>query len=64
MAFGLINEPAMFKGMMNTLLREFQDHGVVVYLEDILIYSKTMEEYEARVKQVLARLERYHLAVS
>jgi len=49
---------------MNTILREFLDHGVVVYLDDILIYSKTMEEHEALVKQVLARLERHDLAVS
>jgi len=50
--------------MMNTILREYLDHGVVVYLDDILIYSKTMEGHEALVKQVLGRLERHHLAVS
>jgi len=49
---------------MNTILREFLDHGVVVYLDDILICSKTMEEHEALVKQVLARLERHDLTVS
>jgi len=49
---------------MNTILREFLDHGVVVHQDDILIYAKTMEEHEALVKQVLARLERQDLAVS
>ena len=49
--------------MMNTILREFFDHGVVVYLDDILIYSKIMEEHEALVKQVLAWLECQDLAV-
>jgi len=62
--FGLVNAPATFQVMMNTILREFLDHGVVVYLYVILIYSKTMEEHEALVKQVLARLERHDLAVS
>jgi len=64
MPFGLVNAPPTFQALINTMLREFLDHGVVVYLDDILIYSKTMEEHEALVKQVLARLERHHLAVS
>jgi len=62
--FGLVNAPATFQAMMYTIPREFQDHSVLVYLDDILIYSKTMEEYKALVKQVLARLERHDLAVS
>ena len=49
---------------MNTRLRNFLDHGVVVYLDDILIYSKNEEEHIALVKKVLARLEEYDLAVS
>jgi len=61
---GLLNAPATLQAMMNTILREFLDYGVVLYLDDILIDSKTMEEHEALVKQVLARLERYDLALS
>ena len=64
MPFGLVNAPAPFQVMMNTILWEFLDHRVVVYLDDILICSKTIEEHEAQVKQVLARLERLHFAVS
>jgi len=64
MPFGLVNAPATFQAMMNTILPEFFDPGVVVYLDDILIDSKTREEHEALVKQVLAWLERHDLAVS
>ena len=50
--------------MMNTNLRGFLDHGVVVYLDDIIIFSKTREEHEVLVKQLLARLECHDLVVS
>jgi len=64
MPFGLVNAPATFQAMMNSILGEFLYHGVLVYLDDLLISSKTMEEHEALVKQVLARLECHDLAVS
>ena len=38
MQFGLVNAPATFHAMMNTILQEFLHHGVLVYLDDILIY--------------------------
>jgi len=64
MPFGLVNAPATFQEMMNKILREFLDHGVVVYLDDILIYLETEEEHIELVKKVLTRLEEYQLAVS
>jgi len=62
--FGLVNAPATFQALMNTIVREFLDDGALVYLDDILIYSKTWEEDKAHLKQVLARLERHALVVS
>jgi len=49
---------------MNKILREFHDHRVVVYLDDILIYSETEEKHIELVKIVLAKLEQHLLAVS
>ena len=64
MPFGLVNAAATFQTMMNTILRDFLDHRVVVYLDDIHIYCKNEEEHIALVKKVLAQLEEYEFAVS
>jgi len=45
MRFGLVNAPATFQTMLNKILREFLDHGVAVYLYDILIYSDNMDDH-------------------
>ena len=61
MPLGLVNAPATFQPMMNKILREFLAHGVVVYLDDILIYSENMGDH---IKLVLDRLHQHDLAVS
>jgi len=64
MPFGLVNPPATFQTMMNELLRQFLDQGVVVYIDDILIYSETLEEHILVVRKVLHQLREYRLAIS
>ena len=64
MPFGLVNAPGTFQAMMNKILRNFLDHGVVVNLNNKLICSETEEEHIALVKKVPAPLEEYHPAVS
>jgi len=59
MPFGLVNIPETFPTMMNKILTEFLDHGVVVYLDDILVYSEKIEEHNKLVQQVLNRLEQH-----
>jgi len=64
MPFGLVNAHATFQPMMKKILREFLYHGLVVYLEDIRIYSENMEDHVKLVEKVLDRLEQHDLAVS
>ena len=64
MPFGLCNAPATFQGMMNEILCEFLDQGVVVYLDDVLIYSKDRDSHVKLVRQVLAKLAQYKLVVA
>ena len=45
MPFGLTNAPAIYQDMINDVLREYLDVFVVAYLDDILVYSRTLEEY-------------------
>ena len=59
MPFGLVNAPATFQTMMNEILQEFLDQGVVVYIDDILIYSETVEDHILLVRKVLQRLREY-----
>jgi len=51
--FGLVNAPATFQTMMNEILPEFLDQRVVVDIDDILIYSQTLEEHIILVRKVL-----------
>ena len=64
MPFGLANAPATFQAMMNHILRDMLDVGVIVYIDDILIYSNTEEEHTRLVSEVLVRLEQHGLAAS
>ncbi|OWB70298.1 hypothetical protein B5S30_g5810 [[Candida] boidinii] len=61
MPFGLTNAPATFQTMMNTVLGGFIDKFVLVYIDDILIYSKTAEEHEKHIKMVLSKLREHKL---
>jgi ribosomal protein S18 acetylase RimI-like enzyme len=61
MPFGLTNAPASFQAYANDCLREFLDLFCVVYLDDVLIFSNTLEEHIAHVKRVLSRLRDFGL---
>ena len=53
MPFRFINAPVTYQDMINDVLREHLDVFVVAYLDDILVYSKTLEEHQLHVSKVL-----------
>ncbi|GBG65773.1 hypothetical protein CBR_g52364 [Chara braunii] len=61
MPFGLTNAPATFQSFMDKVLREQIGRFVVVYLDDILIFNKSMEEHLKHLKEVLTILKKTQL---
>jgi hypothetical protein len=63
MSFGLTNAPAYFLYLMNKVFMEYLDKFVVVFINDILIFSKTEEEHEKHLRMVLEKLRSNQLYV-
>src|SRR5579863_2145274 len=59
--FGLTNAPATFMTLMNDIFQEYLDDFVIVYLDDILIYSRTQKEHLGHIRKVLDILRRHKL---
>jgi hypothetical protein len=59
--FGLTNAPATFMCLMNNVLGKFLDKFVLVFIDDMLIYSKNREEHEEHVRLVLQVLREHQL---
>jgi hypothetical protein len=61
MPFGLTNAPSTCQAVMNDVFREYLDDFVMVYIDDILIFSRTEEDHFRHVKLILERLRRHKL---
>ncbi|GBG60252.1 hypothetical protein CBR_g3496 [Chara braunii] len=64
MPFGLCNAPSTFRHTMNRIFYDYLDKFVVVYLDDILIFSKTVEEYAQHVDKVLSLLRQHKYKIN
>ena len=63
MPFGLTNAPAAFQRFMNDMFSDLLDVCIVVYLDDILIYSDDITQHQSHIKEVLKRLRKAGLYV-
>jgi hypothetical protein len=61
MPFGLTNAPATFQAYINKALSRLIDYFMVIYLNNILIYSKPREDHYAYVKIIIERLRKHKL---
>ncbi|KAL1215373.1 RNA-directed DNA polymerase-like protein [Cardamine amara subsp. amara] len=61
MPFGLTNAPAAFMRLMNSVFQEYLDEFVIIFIDDILVFSKSLEEHEVHLRVVLAKLREQKL---
>jgi hypothetical protein len=59
--FGLTNAPTTFMCLMNSVLNKYLDKFVLVFVDDILVYSKTREEHEEHLRMVLQVLREHQM---
>ena len=57
MSFGLASAPASFKDLMNIVFKPYLDMFVIVFIDDILIYSRNEEDHASNLKIVLQTLK-------
>jgi hypothetical protein len=59
MSFGPTNASATFMNLMNKVLRQFIDRFVIVFIDDILVYSRFKEEHEQHLRMMLQTLQEH-----
>ena len=61
MPFGLTNAPAIFMDLMNKVFAQHLDHSTVVFIDDVLMYSKSQEDHKEHLRTSLQLLRNNHL---
>ena len=61
MPFGLTNAPAAFMSLMNKIFQQYLDQFIIVFIDDILVYSKNREEHNLHLKLALQILREKQL---
>ncbi|KAK3545708.1 hypothetical protein QTP70_011357 [Hemibagrus guttatus] len=61
MPFGLTNAPAVLQALINGVFQDLLGRNVIAYIDDILVYSASIEDHVRQVREVLARLQRHCL---
>ena len=57
MTFGVTNSPATFIDLINRVFKTYLDEFVIIFIDDILIYSKSLVKHEKHLRLVLQRLK-------
>lgn len=61
MPFGLVNSPSVFQAFANDVFRDMLNQYVMVYIDDILVYSDSQEDHVTQVRTVMKRLIQHQL---
>jgi hypothetical protein len=61
MPFGLKNVPATFQAMMNSVLSGLTGSRCFLFLDDVVIYAKSLAEHDAKLREVFSRFRKYNL---
>jgi N-dimethylarginine dimethylaminohydrolase len=64
MPFGLTNAPTTFQSLMNEIFREYLRKFILVFFDDILVYSHTLTEHYEHLATVLNILREHHLVAN
>jgi hypothetical protein len=63
MPFGLKNAPSTFQRVMDNVLREYLHKSCFVYMDDVVIFSKSLHEHLVHIKQIFNKLKEFNLKV-
>ena len=63
MPFGLKNAPATFQRLMNSVLTGLQGLRCLIYLDDIVIFARDLQDHTVKLREIFDRLQKYHLKI-